>query len=129
MMGPTAWCHDQLRTVFPTSWHYTSGNRVEWEQVRNADGAILLERSYRYDLGGLRTAMEDTTRDLFEYEYDRRGFLGAVRHNGKVIEVYDYDETGNLVQGLGFTHAFVEPGDRVVKAGTFELEYNTREDG
>lgn len=105
---------------------YTVNDRVEWEQIQTAAGAILMQRSYQYDRSGLRITMRDGAQGFFEYEYDKRGFLQRVRCDGDIIGEYSFDDTGNMIHSADFDQVQISRGDRLVRAGSIQFEYDPR---
>jgi RHS repeat-associated protein len=110
---------------------YDQGDRLVELVVRNAAGAVVVQRQYVYDeadrlirLSSRSAAAPNPTRR--EYSYDRmHRLLAVLGEDGAPIETYDYDVSGNIVSSELYASAEIGPGDRILRAGAVQFEYDT----
>jgi RHS repeat-associated protein len=97
-----------------------TGQRV----VRRGDRgeAVLLERGFQYDQGGMLAGVDDSLRGPRRFRHDALGMLTHARGHG-LDESYEYDPGGSLVGANGVSWA-VGAGNVLMLTDDAELDYD-----
>jgi RHS repeat-associated protein len=112
-----------------TRFAHDVSERISEIMILDPAGQQLLVRSLTYDVLDrlVREVVhrrEEPAAEITEYTYDPIDRLTRVVRNGQVAEWFEYDTNGNIIRSADYTVCQIGPGDRLLKAGAIEFDYD-----
>ncbi|MDU8360013.1 RHS repeat-associated core domain-containing protein [Pseudomonas syringae group sp. J309-1] len=92
------------QTLFDQQRDYDASGRLAQSKLTRS-GADGWQRSYRYDLLGQLTQIDDSVSSALKYQYDLSGRLVSSRRGNTVEQLYRFDPAGNRLDTAGLQGA------------------------